>query len=396
MQDAIGYKDASIKGTSRRWVAIAAILLLGVGGAIAYNWRRVAFVKPETPAPVAAPVIHTVTALGRLSPRGETVKLSAPSSTQGNRVDRLLVEEGDRVEVGQLIAVLYSRDRLQAVLAEAQQEVSLAQAKLAAIQAGAKSGEIEAQRAEVARLEADRQGSIEAQAAAVQRLQLQLQNAQTEYDRYQTLYQAGAISASQRDNKQLTRDTAQQSLQEAQATLERLRTTRPQELNKARATLAGVAEVRSVDVEVARAEVNRAIANFNEAKASLAETEVRSPIEGEILDIHTRAGETISSDGIVEIGHTEQMQAIAEVYQSDVAKIHSGQRARVTSDVFPEALTGTVERVGSQVRRQTVVNTDPSANIDSRIIEVRVNLDAASSQKAAKFTNLQVQIAIEQ
>jgi HlyD family secretion protein len=90
------------------------------------------------------------------------------------------------------------------------------------------------------------------------------------------------------------------------------------------------------------------------------------------------------------------MYAIAEVYQSDVNKVHPGQKVRVTSDTIPGALQGTVERVGSQVRRQAVVNTDPSANIDSRVVEVHVVLDDASSQKAAKFTNLQVKVAIAQ
>jgi HlyD family secretion protein len=58
-------------------------------------------------------------------------------------------------------------------------------------------------------------------------------------------------------------------------------------------------------------------------------------------------------------------------------------------------LLGKVERIGSQVKRQTIVNTDPSTNIDARVIEVHVALDAASSQKAAKFTNLQITAEIE-
>ena len=119
-------------------------------------------------------------------------------------------------------------------------------------------------------------------------------------------------------------------------------------------------------------------------------------MKGEVLYIHTRSGEVIAPDGIVEIGQTRQMAAIAEVYQSDVAKVQVGQRVRVKSHVLPSELTGTVEWIGSQVRRQTIVNTDPSSNIDARVVEVQATLDAASSQKAAKFTNLQIQVVIEQ
>lgn len=364
------------------------------GATIGFFWHFDSASEPQ-PQTASEATVSTVTALGRLEPRGEVIKLSAPTSSQENRVERLLVKEGDRVQAGQVIAILDSHDRLEAALAEAEQQVSVAQAELAVTQAGAKQGEIEAQRAEIARLEAERQGDIEAQAATVERLQSELQNAQTEFDRYQTLSRSGAVSASERDSKRLTRDTAQKTLQEAQATLDRIRSTSPQELNKARATLAQIAEVRPVDVQAAQAEVNRTIAARNQAKASLEEASVRSPIDGEVLYVHTRSGEVVSDDGIVEIGQTRQMQAVAEVYQSDITRIQLGQRVRVTSDAIPGALTGTVEQVGSQVRRQAIVNTDPSTNIDARVIEVHVTLDAASSQKAAKFTNLQVKVVIE-
>ncbi len=166
-------------------------------------------------------------------------------------------------------------------------------------------------------------------------------------------------------------------------------------MNKAKATLEQISEVRPVDVRSAQAEVNRAIASRNQAKASFAQSVVKSPINGEVLDIHTRSGEVVSTNGIIEIGQTRQMQALAEVYQSDVSKIRVGQRVKITSNSIEGELTGTIERVGSQVRRQTIVNTDPSTNIDARVIEVHAILDNASSQKAAKFTNLQVQVVIE-
>jgi HlyD family secretion protein len=377
----------------RRALLIAA-LVLGGATIAAFVWRLRAPVAPESP-PVSQPEIRTITALGRLAPSGEVIKLSAPTSSNESRVDQLLVKEGERIKAGQSIAVLDSRDRLQAALAEAEEQVKVAQAKLAVTQAGAKSGEISAQQAEIARIESERQGNIGAQAATVARLQSELQNAQTEYRRYQSLYREGAVSASERDSKQLTLDTAQRSVQEAQATLSRIRSTSPQELNKARATLAQIAEVRPVDVRSAQAEVNRTIAARNQAKTNLNQASVRSPVDGEVLYIHTRSGEIVSNDGIAEIGQTRRMQAITEVYQSDVSKVRPGQRVRVKSDAISGELTGTIERVGSQVRRQTIINTDPSSNIDSRVVEVHAALDPASSQKAAKFTNLQIQVVIE-
>jgi HlyD family secretion protein len=395
MQGTVEHRKQAIQWIFRRNGAIAAMLLLGVGGAVAYYKLRIAPTPQEAPTTVTAPVLPTVTALGRLEPQGEVIRLSAPTSNQGNRVDLLLVQAGDRVQAGQIVAILDTHEQRQAALAEATEQVNVAQAKLAVVAAGAKQGEIRAQQAEIARLSAERQGNIEAQAATVERLRSERNNAQSEYNRYQSLYQSGAISTSQQDSKRLALDTAEKSLQESEATLERIQSTTPQELNQAKATLDQIAEVRPVDVQAAQADVNRAIAARKQAQASLAQSLVRSPIAAEVLDIHARAGEVVGSDGIVELGQTRQMQAIAEVYQSDVGQVRVGQRVTVRSDSLPGELTGKVVRIGSQVKRQAIVNTDPSANIDARVIEVHVNLDAASSLKAAKLTNLQVQVVIE-
>jgi HlyD family secretion protein len=310
-------------------------------------------------------------------------------------VDQLLVKEGDRVRKGQAIAILNSRDRFQASVMQAQEQVRVAQAKLDQVRAGAKTGEIQAQRSQIAQLEAERVGDLNAQAATVARLEAEVQNAQVEYQRYALLYQNGAVSASQRDSKRLTLTTSQKQLQEAQAARDRTRNSRQQQLNEARATLDRIAEVRPVDVQVAQADVRQALAAVEQAKANLEQASVRSPQDGQILKIYTRPGELISNDGIAEIGRTQQMFAIAEVYQSDIKNIRPGQTAQVSSDSIDSELIGTVEQVGYKVLRQDIVNSDPSANIDGRIVEVKIRLNADSSGKAARLTNQQVKVVIK-
>lgn len=386
------------KGSSpqvrNRWIIIAVIAC--VGGTAAGFWHRSTSSTQPQPVPVSGLPVRTVTALGRLEPKGEVIQLSAPASSQASRVEQLLVEEGDHIKAGQTIAILDSRDRLQAAVDEAQEAVRVAQAKLAQIQAGAKKGETVAQQAEIARLEAQRQGDIEVQIATVARLQAQVQNAAVENQRYETLYQDGAISASQRDSKRLALETAQKNLQEAQAVLRRTQTTSSPQLNEAKANLDRIIEVRPTDVQTAQAEIKRAIAAVSQAKANLEQAFVKSPQNGTVLDIHTRPGELVGNSGIVEIGQTERMYVVAEVYQTDISRVRVGQRVRVTSDSLADQLQGTVESIGAQVQRQNIVNTDPSENIDARVVEVRVRLDDTSSQKAAKFTNLQVKAVIEQ
>lgn len=394
MQNITAENSRSSKPIFRPATALVAAAVLGIGGITVYGVRQFSPSSSETPTEVTAPEITTVTALGRIEPSGEIVQISAPSSTQGDRVAELLVQEGDTVEAGQTIAILDSRDRLQAALNQAQERVRVAEANLAKVKAGAKSGEIEAQRATIARIRAERDNDIAAQEATVSRLAAELRNAQVEYQRYQQLYNDGAISASERDSKALTLETAQERLAEAKANLARTRSAQQQQLNEARATLEQIAEVRPVDVEVAAAEVREAQAAVATAQAELDLATIKAPQAGQIINILTRPGEVVSSEGIATIGRTNQMYAIAEVYESDIGKVQIGQPATITSSAVPRELQGTVEQIGLEIQRQEVVNSDPTANIDARVVEVKVRLDEESSQKVAGLTNLQVRVTI--
>jgi len=408
------------------------LLVLAIGFAIAGITRfwQVKSQASNATKTVNVPPIKTVTALGRLEPKGQVIKLSAPASIEGNRVETLLVREGFKVKAGQAIAILDSRTRLQAAFQEAQEAVKVAQLNLAKVQAGAKEGEIEAQKAEiariqaqilgdereqreaVARLEAQLQGELTAQQATILRLEAELKNAQAEFRRYQQLYAEGAISQSIFDSKRLSLDTTTQQLREAKADLNRINSTGRKQINEANtvlarinatgnkqlqsavATLDRIAEVRPIDVQTAKAEVDRSIAAAKQAKANLEQAFVRSPQDGVVLDIHTRSGEMVSENGIVEIGQTNQMYAVVEVYQSDVRKVRPQQQVRISSNSLPGELYGRVDWIGWKVQRQDIINADPSENIDSRVVEVYVRLAEASSIKAAKFTNLQVKAVI--
>ena len=394
--DGLGYQAISVK-SPRRWSVVTGAVVLGLLGVTAWGiWQFRVVQIQESPSDIAvAPVIPTVTALGRLEPEGEMINLTAATSTQESRLERLLVEEGDRVEADQIVAILDSRDRLQAALQRAEEQVDIALAQLAQVNAGAKVGERQAQRAEIARLHAEQAGNVNTQRATIARLEAEVQNAEIEYQRYESLYQDGAISASERDSRQLTHATTQRQLQEAEAALVRIQTTSDEQIAQAKATLEQIAEVRSVDVVAAEAEVKSAIAAVAEAEANLEQAYVRSPQSGQIIEIHTYPGEDIADEGVVTLGETQHMMAIADVYQNDVAKIQPGQSASVTSPALPDTLHAAVERIGLRVERQQVVNEDPAANIDAKVVEVHLRLDPASSEKVAGFSDLQVTVKVQ-
>jgi len=369
-------------------------LALIVGGATVYKFRQ-ASVTPSEPVQQTMPAIKTVTALGRLEPGGEIIEISAASGSEGNRIEELLVKEGEQVNPGEVMAVLDSRDRLKAALNQAQAEVKVAQANLAVVKAGAKTGEIRGQEAAIARIEAERRNDIMAQTDTVSRVEAELNNAQVEYQRYQTLYRDGAISASEKDSRYLALATTKEQLAEAQANLNRIKSGQQEQLAEAKATLNQIAEVRPVDVAVAEAEANQAQAVVKVAQAELDRAYIKSSQAGTVLKVMTRPGEIVASDeGIVRIGQTQNMYAVAEVYESDIGKVKPGQKVRVTSSAIADKLTGTVETIGWEVERQEVVNTDPTANIDAKVVEVKVRLDPESSKKVAGLTNLLVDVQI--
>lgn len=452
-----------------RWtipISVAAALVSGISLYQVYQQTQV---KPVVEAPVVtAPVINSVTALGRLEPQGEVIKLSAPSSIEGARVATLLVKQGDRVKAGQNVAILDSRDRYQAALEQAKKDVEVARANLAKVKAGAKAGEIGAQRAEIARLQAQLAGEIatqraeiarwqeqllgdrkslqatidrlqaqllgerRTQQAAIARLQSQQQNAQSEFNRYQMLSQSGAIAASGLDSKRLNLETTTQQLREARANLSQIEATLAQQINEAKAnlgrteatlaqqineakanrskttetlqqqikqasaTLNQISEVRPTDINAAQAEIDRAQAAVKKAQADLDLAFVRSPLDGQVLKIHTRPGESINTNGIVEVGQTNQMFVVAEIYESDIAKVKLGQEASVTSETnaFSGELKGTVDQIGLQIGKKDILSTDPTADVDSRVVEVKIRLNPESSSKVGGLTYSKVVVKI--
>ena len=417
-----------------RWVTLVWVAVLSTTSIIllVYSlWQSQTTGQNSSPAvPERRVDPNAVSALGHLEPQGEVIRLSASASTTGARVDQLLVKQGENVQAGQAIAILDSHDNLKAALMKAQKQVRVAQARLEQVKAGAKKGEIQAQKAKIEgsraelrgqiaaqqatieRLEAELQGEKNAQEATIKRLKAELENAKTECDRYQSLYQQGAVATSQRDIKCLEEKTARERVNEAEVTLNRIVTARGEQIEEAKATLRRtvetleeqlasnqgtleqIAEVRPVDVAVAQAELEDAKAAVQQAKAQLDLAYVRSPRAGQILKIHTWPGEIIGNQGIVELGRTDQMYAIAEVYETDIHKVHLGQKATITSAGFPGKLQGTVDEIGLQIGKKDVLGTDPVADVDARVVEVKIRLNPLDSKQVTDLTNLKVKVVI--
>jgi HlyD family secretion protein len=282
------------KPSDRRVLALVIATAVLTAGISYYGISRFSQVsQPSESEAQPTPALQQVVALGQLEPQTEVIKVSVPATLSNDRVAQLLVQRGDLVTAGEVIAILDSRDRLQGLLAEAREQVSFAQAELAQVQAGAKSGEIAAQQAEIARLQAqssgeeraqreslarleaqwlgDRHsqqaalaglevqlaGDIQVQSATIKKLTAELNNARAELRRYQQLYAAGALSQSQYATKRLTVDTAVQQLSEAQAGLTRTKTTGDHKIREARANLQRTIATGSKQISEAKIVLDR-------------------------------------------------------------------------------------------------------------------------------------------
>ena len=246
-------KDERFLKPSGKWIifstVVAALAISGFAIHYALHFQR-SFPRSLSSSRTVSPTIRAVSALGHLRPEGEVVYLAAPSVPNElgvNRVAKLLVKQGEKVKLGQIVAVLDSYENLQTSLKLAIAEVKVTQANLAGVKAGAKTGEIEAQKANIRSLKAQSHGELTTQKQAIARLEAQLSNSQSEYRRYQQLFQNGGISASQLDIKRLTMNTAFEQLNEAKANRNGVAATSQQQIEAAQATLAQIAEVRPTD-----------------------------------------------------------------------------------------------------------------------------------------------------
>lgn len=286
------------------WLAVAGLLVLV---AVAVSRQRQPAPSPVAPVSQAPRPQEAVAALGRLEPAGDVRLLAAPISGIGGspRLTQLLVEEGDTVQEGQLLARFDTGPSL------------LAQQRLLD--------------------------------ARIRNLDTRLQVQTRDIRRYRQLSRSGAIPSGELD----TRETALLELQGART---------------------------------------EAWAERERLKADLLLTELRAPMAGTVLKLHARVGERPTDKGVLELGASDRMQALVEVYESDIDRVRVGQPVSLISENggFQGSLQGEVIRISPQVRQRTVLSTDPTGDADARVVEVRVALSPADSRRVRNRTGLKV------
>ena len=121
-------------------------------------------------------------------------------------------------------------------------------------------------------------------------------------------------------------------------------------------------------------------------------SKLRSPIDGFILAVNTHVGERPKNEGILDIGSSQNMEALIEVYESDIDRVFISQNVELTSENggFKQILKGVVIRISPQVKQRKVLSTDPTGDADARIIEVLVQLDKRSIDLVRNYSGMKV------
>lgn len=337
-----------------------------------------------------------VSALAYLEPEGRIVALGVPAEMAQERVTRWRVAEGAAVRRGEVVVEMEARDRLLRDVETAESRVAVARAHLDQVLAGARRGEIAAQQKEAQRIASDRQGTLAAQDAAVARAQADVRLQEAELRRYEQLFKEGAAPASLLDQKRFAAASSRTTLAQVRAERDRVARVLTVQESQAQATLDRISEVRPTDVAAAEAEVRSAQADAAKARTLAERAQVRAPIDGVILKILTREGERVSSAGLAQIGRTQTMVAVAEVYDTQIARVRAGQQVRLIGrNLHDTELRGRVSEIGKLVQKQSTFTNEPGENFDRRVIEVRVRLDDASSAKVRGLSNLQLEAHFE-
>lgn len=307
--------------------------------------------------------IRSVVALGRLVPDGKVITISPPYGAGDARIEEIKVAIGTQVERGETLALLDNNQSLEAAVGSAEANVAL-------------------QKATLDQTRRTVEANLEEAKAALERAKAGAKLADQDLRRQQELRKRGASAQADLDQAEAIALQAQLDVAKAEATLSRYESHEIEE---------------QPDVVVAARKLDSALADLNRARRDLARGVVIAPVAGTILDIHVRVGEKPGTNGILNIGNVQRMTAELEVYQSEISSVMIGQQVELSADGISESFHGVVDEIGFAVERQTVIDDDPAANTDARIVKVKASLDEQSSKRAAKFTNLEVtgRIAVE-
>lgn len=411
-----------VKNPSRWVIGLLAASVLTIGTTyLIVNRATPKLDIAELTVPVESKnVTLRITASGTVVPI-QSVNLSPKTSGQ---LAELLVEQGDSVKQGQIIARMDNAD-LQAQLIQSRANLAKAEAQLAQARAGSRSEEIGQARARLAQAEAQL-----AEALAGSRLE-EIAQAQAQVDaaasrvnltsarvqRNSQLAQQGAISQDQLDEVLSDDRSARASLREARRGLALLQNgTRSEEIAQRRAAVTEARQAllqmengtRPEEIAQAEASVTAAVGQLKAVQVQMEDTIIRAPFpgvvtqkyatEGAFVTPTTSASSTASATSSSIVAIARGVEIIAEVPEVDVGQIKQGQSVEIVADAYPDQVfKGRVRLISPEaVVEQNVTSFQVRVTIDTGKNELRsgMNVDVTFLGEALKDALIVPTVAI--
>ncbi|MFT0799504.1 efflux RND transporter periplasmic adaptor subunit [Synechococcus sp. R5-12] len=358
------------------WMLLG-LLLAGLGGSGLLIQRQLQQQRAERLERLTVPVqVVDLTQRLRVSGQVQPLRQVNVSPRESGRLAELLVDQGDEVVAGQLLARMDYGD-LASGIRQAQARIQELQARLAEQQAG------------------ERPQVIAAAQARVDAARSQVDLAQRELERIQALVQAGVIARSELDQRSARLEQAQADLRAAQQELERLQLgSRPETLQQIQAQIA------------------QAQAELAQRQSRLADTEVRAPFSGVVVQRFAEVGSfvaptTAASDATAAssssiLALAQGIEVRAEVPEAQIAQVRVGQPVEIRSLAYPDRLVqGRVKRIAPAtvvVREVTVfrVFVEPEPGADFLRTGMTVSVDFIGDPQPQALTVPSVAILREE
>lgn len=271
----------------------------------------------------------------------------------GGRILTLSVKEGDRVQPGQTVLTLDTRDVTLAI-DRARAEHAAAEAQLRLVQAAARPEDIRQAESQIVTARADQSAAASELSAAEQDLA-----------RFESLLTSNSGSRKQRDDAATRRDIARDRLAAAQS---RVRT--------AEEALARVrAGARKEEVDAARARINVVSAQITSLEKGLGDTTLASPVGGVVTEKLVEVGEIIAPRApalvVVDLDH-----AWADVFVPEpvVPLLRIGQPATLFTDAGGAGIAGTITYISPKAEF-TPRNVQTAEERSKLVYRIRISVD---------------------
>lgn len=150
----------------------------------------------------------------------------------------------------------------------------------------------------------------------------------------------------------------------------------------------------TINIKSLETQLYNAQTNLELAKAELEQSYVAAPLDCTVLYINVQEGERVDNKGVARVADLSVMDIVAEIYEGDMPRIKLGQRAEITIPGFQQKFKAVVSELGYVVQKNDLNDTDPLANKDNRIIEVRLKLDNDNIEVLQHLIHMQVYVKI--